>query len=77
MMEGMRKRAMPYVGRPVAIVHLAVVLEGVIEAMEDDGRSLTVLSEEGERMAFLLDAATGGFTQAGGQTSVRLRFREE
>jgi hypothetical protein len=72
----MRKRVMPYVGHLVAIVFLGEVVEGVIACVEDEGRRLTVLSEEGEELGFVLDRATGGFTLAGGQTQAQLRFRE-
>jgi hypothetical protein len=73
----MRKRVMPYVGQPVAIVYLGVIVEGAVERLEDGGRRLAVLSEEGEQLIFLLDQATGGFTLAGGQTAAQLRFRAE
>lgn len=73
----MPKRAMPYVGRPVAVVYLGTVLEGVVEGVEDAGRRLLVMTEEGEELCFVLDPATAGFTLRGGQTQVRLRFLED
>ena len=73
----MRKRAMPYVGRPVAVVYLGAVLGGVVERVEEAGRRLLVRTEEGEELTFTLDPATAGFTLAGGQTQTRLRFLEE
>jgi hypothetical protein len=73
----MRKRAIPYVGRPVAVVYLGAVLGGVIERVEEAGRRLSVRTEEGEELAFVLDPATAGFTLGGGQTQARLRFLED
>jgi hypothetical protein len=73
----MRKRAIPYVGRPVVVVYLGALVGGVVERVEDAGRSLLVMTEEGEELAFMLDVATAGFTLAGGQTHARLRFLEE
>jgi hypothetical protein len=73
----MRKRAMPYVGRPVRVIHLGAVVDGVVDAVQADGRQLQVLTEEGETLEFVLDPATAGFTLAGGQTQARLRFPDE
>jgi hypothetical protein len=73
----MRKRAMPYVGRSVAVVYLGAVVDGVVASVDADGRRLSVLTVEGEELSFVLDPATAGFTVAGGQTQTRLRFQEE
>ena len=73
----MRKRAMPYVGRSVAVVYLAAVVDGVVLSVDGDGRRLRVLTVEGEELSFVLDPATAGFTVDGGQTQTRLRFLEE
>ena len=68
---------MPYVGRAVTVIHLGSVVEGVVEAVQADGRELRVLTEDGETLQFVLDPATAGFTLAGGQTQARLRFPDE
>lgn len=68
---------MPYPGRPVAVIHLGTMLDGVIERVEQDGRRLVVRTEEEETLEFVLDRATGGFTLTGGQTRARLRFGDE
>lgn len=73
----MPKRAMPYPGRRVAVIHLAAIVGGVVERVEDDGRRLRVATDEGDELEFLLDPATAGFTLAGGQTRARLRFLDE
>jgi hypothetical protein len=77
MLVRMRKRAMPYVGRPVTVIHLGAMVDGVVDAVGADGRELQVLTEEGETLRFVLDPATAGFTLAGGQTQARLRFLDE
>lgn len=73
----MRKRAMPYAGRRVLVIHLAAVVPGVVERVEEDGRRLQVLTEEAEELEFVLDPATASFTLAGGQTQARLHFLDE
>lgn len=70
----MRKRAMPYVGRRVLVVYLGAVVEGVVHELEDSGRRLQVITDEGEQLAFELDPATAGFTTPGGQSRTRLHF---
>jgi hypothetical protein len=40
----------------------------------DDGRRLTVLTEEGDLMDFALSHATGYFTGGGTQSGARLSF---
>ncbi len=70
----MRSRAMPYPGRRVAVIYLGAVLEGTVKRVDDGGRSLTVVTDEGEQLDFQLDRATASFTLPGGQTRARLRF---
>jgi hypothetical protein len=77
MLGRMRKRAMPYVGRPVAVVFLGTVVDGVVARIDAEGRELGVITEEGEELQFVLDPATAGFTLAGGQTQARLKFLDE
>jgi hypothetical protein len=73
----MRKRAMPYIGRPVAVVYLGAVVEGVVARIGGQGRELGVMTEDGDELEFVLDPATAGFTLAGGQTQARLNFLED
>jgi len=76
-MSSMRSRAMPYVGRRVLVVHLGSTVGGLVQEVEDEGRRLLVVTDEGEQIVFSLDRATATFTQAGGQTRARLRFVED
>jgi hypothetical protein len=73
-MGPMRARAMPYVGRRVAVLYLGAVVGGAVARVEDGGRRLAVITDEGEELAFELDRATAAFTLPGGQTKARLRF---
>jgi hypothetical protein len=73
-MGAMRARAMPYPGRRVAVVYLGAVVEGTVSSVGDGGRSLFVVTDEGEELRFELDRATASFTLPGGQTRAQLRF---
>lgn len=73
-MGSVRARAMPYPGRPVVVIYLGAVVGGTVKSVGDGGRSLVVVTDEGEELRFQLDRATASFTLPGGQTSARLRF---
>jgi hypothetical protein len=65
---------MPQVGGAVLVDYLGVTVNGIVRAVDDDGRRLDVLTEEGTALTFALNRATGMFTVDGGQTAPRLRF---
>jgi hypothetical protein len=69
-----RARAMPYVGRSVAVVYLGEVVGGVIRDVDDGGRRLGVVTAEGERLWFELDRATAMFVVRDGRGGPWLRF---
>jgi hypothetical protein len=73
----MRARAMPYVGRRVAVIYLGATVGGVVRRVEAEGRRLAVATEEGEELLFELDRGTAAFTLPGGQTNARLRFLDD
>jgi len=58
-------------------VHLGAVVGGVVEHVDADGRCVSVATEEGEVLEFVLDRATASFTRPGGQAATRLRFLDE
>jgi hypothetical protein len=68
------RRRQPHVGTEVTVALLARRVGGVVETVEDDGRRLTVLTEDGELMTFGLSQATGTFTGGGSQSGARLSF---
>jgi hypothetical protein len=72
----MRARAMPYAGRRVVVLFLGETVGGAVQRVENDGRAVSVLTDEGEELRFELDRATAAFTLPGGQTRARLRFLE-
>jgi hypothetical protein len=67
---------MPHVGGAVLVDYLGVSVSGVVHAIDDDGRRLEVVTEDGGALTFALNRATGTFTVDGGQTAPRLRFTE-
>jgi len=68
------RRRQPRVGTEVTVALLARRVCGVVEAVNDGGRRLTVLTEDGELMEFGLSQATGTFTGGGSQSGARLSF---
>jgi hypothetical protein len=71
---GMPLRAMPQVGGRVLIDYLGSTVGGTVQQVDEDGRRLEVLTEEGTTLTFTLNRATATFTADGGQTGPRLRF---
>ena len=67
-------RAMPHVGGRVLIDYLGSTVGGVVQEVDEDGRRLEVLSDDGATLTFTLNRATATFTLDGGQTGPRLRF---
>ena len=70
------RRRQPQVGTEVTVALLARRLGGVVQAVEDGGRRLMVLTEDGELMEFALSQATGTFTAGGRQGGARLSFED-
>jgi hypothetical protein len=68
------RRRQPQVGTAVTVALLARRVRGTVEDVADDGRRLTVLTEEGDLMDFALSHATGYFTGGGTQSGARLSF---
>jgi hypothetical protein len=60
----------------VTVALLARRLKGTVEEVADDGRRLTVLTEDGDLMEFALSQATGYFTAGGTQSGARLSFED-
>jgi len=56
------------------VIYLGEVIGGVIGHVDDDGRQLAVLTDEGEWVAFSLERATATFVAADGRGGARLRF---
>jgi hypothetical protein len=70
------RRRQPRVGTAVTIAQLGRRVRGSVEEVHDDGRRLTVLTEDGELMEFALSQATGYFTGGGTQSGARLSFED-
>jgi hypothetical protein len=68
------RRQLPVVGAAVTVVYLAYRVGATIDAVADDGRSLTVQTDEGEELHFALNAASGLFKENGLQEGARLLF---
>ena len=73
----MRARVVPHVGSAVTVIYLGATVPGVVEQVDDDGRRLIVLTEEGESLSFVLAAATATYTTEGRQWGARLLFGDE
>lgn len=65
---------MPELGGAVLVDYLGVTVRGVVRHIDDEGRQLEVLTEDGTALSFTLNRATATFTVNGGQTAPRLRF---
>ena len=58
-------RPFPRVGMRATVRYLASTVGAVVEGVEDDGRRLTVLTDDGRRLEFTLRLATGQYHAAG------------
>lgn len=72
----MRARAMPQIGGSVAVLYLGTTVPGVVTEIEEDGRGLLVLTDEGDTLTFALSRATGRFVDDG-PSGARLVFVPE
>ena len=68
------RRQLPVVGAPVTVAFLARRVGGTIDHVGEDGRTLTVSTEDGQALEFALNPATGYFTAGGRQEGARLLF---
>ena len=59
-------RAMPIVGAAVLVRDLGWTATGIVDQIGDDGRTIEVTIDGGERMTFTLSPATARFTVANG-----------
>jgi hypothetical protein len=65
---------MPQVGGDVLIDYLGSTVAAAVRHVDEDGRRLEVVTEDGAMLTFTLNRATAIFTADGGQTAARLRF---
>jgi hypothetical protein len=71
-------RRAPFVGAPVVVIFLARRVRGTVEQVDDGGRRLAVVTEEGDEVRFTLSPATGNFAEEGRAVGgARLTFEEE
>jgi hypothetical protein len=63
-------RRAPRVGMPVTVVFLGRRVGASVEEVDEDGRRLVVVTDEGEAIAFTLRPATGRFAGEGGAALV-------
>ncbi len=57
-------RPLPRVGMRATVRYLATAVGAVVERVEDDGRRLVVLTDDGQRLEFTLRLATGHYHAA-------------
>ena len=71
-------RRAPFVGAAVTVVFLARRVAAEVERVEDGGRRLVVVTEEGEAIAFALRLASGTFfEEERGSAGARLVFGDQ
>jgi hypothetical protein len=59
------------------VVFLAQQVRGIVEKVEDDGRRLLVITDDGESIRFSLSPATGAFVEEGRKVGgARLMFED-
>lgn len=68
----MSPRRAPAIGDHVTVIFLAARVPGVVERVDDAGRSITVVLHDGDRLAFALNRATGQFVEGGLLAGARL-----
>jgi hypothetical protein len=71
----MKARAIPTVGGRVIVAFLATKVSGSIERVDTELRELEVLTDDGERLGFVLSPASGIFI-ACDHSRARLFFEE-
>jgi hypothetical protein len=70
----MSVRALPRIGDEVTVAYLSVRVDGVVADLDENLRSLEVLTDEGDRLTFALNPATGRYLGDGRQSGARLLF---
>ena len=73
----MSARRLPRVGDRVEIAYLSVTAAGEVAHVDDDGRRIVVVAEDGEELVFSLNRATGRFHAGGDPAGARLLFRAD
>ncbi len=68
----MSRRLVPRVGLAVEVAFLGARVTGTIEEVGDEGRRVTVLTAEGELLAFGLSRVTGTFLSEDAHMRARL-----
>ena len=68
----MSRRLAPRIGLPVEVAFLAARVAGTVEDIGDGGRTVTVLTAEGELLAFRLNRVTGLFVSEDPHMRARL-----
>jgi hypothetical protein len=59
------------------VIYLGETVPGVVQHVDQDGRRLVVMTEDGDAVTFLLGAATAIYTAEGRQWGARLAFDDE
>jgi hypothetical protein len=67
-------RALPRIGDQVTVAYLSARVGGVVADLDDNQLSLEVLTDEGDRLTFALNRATGRYLGDGRQSGARLLF---
>ncbi|MGI8430396.1 MAG: hypothetical protein ACR2OB_14110 [Solirubrobacteraceae bacterium] len=56
---------MPLLGGSVTVLYLGTTVSGVVTKIDDGGRGLLVVTEDGDTLTFALSRATGRFVDDG------------
>lgn len=65
-------RIMPVVGGRALVIYLGARSDAVIDTVSEDGRRLEVLTDDGERLEFVLRLRTGRFHSPDDAARLRL-----
>jgi hypothetical protein len=65
----MRARIVPHVGSPVTVIYLGATVPGIIEQVDDDGRRLVVVTQEGGPVGAGAEDALGYRRHPAGDTA--------
>ncbi len=70
-------RRLPRVGLRVEVVAIGWRVGGAISTVSPDLHELTVITDEGEHLAFRLNPVTARFSATGSQSGARLAFSDD
>ena len=73
----MSARRLPRVGDRVEIAYLSVTAAGEVTRLDDEGRRIVVVADDGEEIVFSLNRATGRFHAAGDPAGARMLFKPQ